>query len=560
MASIFATANWQRTVDTGSLRPDWRRLAWLGAPFAVLVAGHYLWRYGYYGEWLPNTYYAKHVRPWYESGFRYLWAAELETGLYLLIPLAVVAMRGLWRTSRDGIWALVLLLIGTHMAYVMRVGGDHFEWRPLDFYWPLLAVPASVGIVQIGRRIADQRWVAKIPFRSAMRARICAIVLFAPILFYSNAIQGSLLFEGIKIHERILDLHVELDDSNSRWLLTVPGMPMLVAISNDLRRQAALQSVAAPFPEHRAFANLLLRKWKPYEAMDRGFIPSDAVMAGGALGIRFYYLPDLKVIDIYGLADATVARNPVTKPNHQRRMAHDREPPPGYLEERGVNFTVYHVVSSGPQALRIGQNAVRFGPNLWMPFDSPDRQWVLERFAGRDLLSLGFIRKLAQRQSFDGGPYIRERLVTSFENGFDGWLVRSEAITNHGRHRLYKYQSPVSGNIGRGFLTTFHLREGDKATGSALSPIFGAEAGQYLMFLIAGGAGDGVGLRLLADGEEVAVWHGKDSERFEWVAYPLSEVAGRGLQLELFDDEAGSWGHIMLDHVMLARQQTGDSS
>ena len=83
----------QRMADTGRRNPDWRRLICLAAPFVVLVGAHFLWRYSYYGEWLPNTYYAKHVRPWYESGFRYLWAAALETGLYLLIPLAAVAMR-----------------------------------------------------------------------------------------------------------------------------------------------------------------------------------------------------------------------------------------------------------------------------------------------------------------------------------------------------------------------------------------------------------------------------------------------------------------------------------
>ena len=58
-----------------------RQIIYLVAPFAVLIAAHFLFRYAYYGEWLPNTYYAKHVRPWYESGFRYLWAAALETGL-----------------------------------------------------------------------------------------------------------------------------------------------------------------------------------------------------------------------------------------------------------------------------------------------------------------------------------------------------------------------------------------------------------------------------------------------------------------------------------------------
>lgn len=38
-------------------------------PFVALVGAQFLFRYGYYGEWLPNTYYAKHVRPWYESGW-----------------------------------------------------------------------------------------------------------------------------------------------------------------------------------------------------------------------------------------------------------------------------------------------------------------------------------------------------------------------------------------------------------------------------------------------------------------------------------------------------------
>ncbi len=73
---------------------DWRAGITLVAPFAVLVTAHFLFRYGYYGDFLPNTYYAKHIRPWYESGFRYLWAAALETGLYLLLPLTWVGPAG----------------------------------------------------------------------------------------------------------------------------------------------------------------------------------------------------------------------------------------------------------------------------------------------------------------------------------------------------------------------------------------------------------------------------------------------------------------------------------
>ena len=155
----------------------------------------------------------------------------------------------------------------------------------------------------------------------------------------------------------------------------------------------------------------------------------------------------------------------------------------------------------------------------------------------------------------DGRLLLGERILASFENGFDGWLLKEEAVTNHDQHERYSGQQPIGGNMDRGFLTSYHPDKGDRATGRALSPAFTAESDQYLSFLIAGGMGNGVGLRLLVDGDEAMVWRGKNSERFEWVVYSLAEIAGRSLQLELFDDETGGWwGHIMLDHVILARR------
>ena len=128
--------------------------AYLVAPFALIVAAHFLFRFAYYGEWLPNTYYAKHVRPWYESGFRYLLAAAIETGLYLLLPLAYFALRTRWKSLHDGIYSLSLLCVIAHMAYLLPIGGDHFEYRPLDFYWPLLALPAADAIALLGAKAA----------------------------------------------------------------------------------------------------------------------------------------------------------------------------------------------------------------------------------------------------------------------------------------------------------------------------------------------------------------------------------------------------------------------
>ena len=543
----------QRQVTLG--RPDRRELMFLLVPFVVLVAAHFLFRYGYYGEWLPNTYYAKHVRPWYESGFRYLWAATLETGLYLLISLAVLAQCVHWRERRDGIYALVLLCVVAHLAYLLRIGGDHFEYRPLDFYWPLLAVPAAEGIAHLGSRISAG--LQRLSLAGRRDAEIYAVALFLVVLFYASTIQGVLFFEGAAIRERIVKLHIELNENNARWLLAAPGMSALVAISNDLRRQSAAQSVGSPFTEHREFAKGQIRRWKPYENLERGVIPDDALMAGGALGVRFYYLPDLRVIDVLGLTDATVARNPVKRPNHRRVIAHDRNPPIGYLERRGVNFKVYASASSAATALRRANYTLKVGPKLWMPFDAADHQWAIERFVGRDLRMNHFSHTNPFDNQFYYGDslYVGERLLESFEDGFDGWHIEGEAITNHNQHALYERQQMILGNTGPGFLTSYHPSRGDSVTGRALSPEFTARDDQYLAFQIAGGSGSNVGLRLLVEGKEVAIWRGMNSERFHVVVYPLAAVPGGRFQLELFDQDIGGWGHLMLDHVMLARRE-----
>ena len=138
-----------------------------------------------------------------------------------------------------------------------------------------------------------------------------------------------------------------------------------------------------------------------------------------------------------------------------------------------------------------------------------------------------------------------------FTAGFTNWRLDGDAVTIYGHHERIVKQSPISGNVSQGFLTSYHPNRGDAVTGTARSPEFTIADDQLLTFLIAGGGGDGVGIRLLADGAEVAVWRGKNTERFERVAYWPTGLAGKRLHLELFDSALGGWGHIMLDHVRL---------
>ena len=565
--------------DAITSRIDWRGLICLIAPFALIVGAHFLFRYAYYGEWLPNTYYAKHVRPWYEAGFKYLWAAALETGLYLLLPLAWRAMRARWRAARDGGYALILIIVAAHMLFLARLGGDHFEFRPLDFYWPLLAVPAAEGIARLGGWIADKLRnirtnitgvgaISSVPFagigaltfsKPDIDARLWTLLLFVPALFYANAMQWAILF-GIDEYLSN-DHHIELSERNAGWLLAAPGMKALATVSNDLRGDILRHSIAKRFGSHGRHADFQMMQYQPYENMERGIIPDDAIMLGVQLGINFYYIPELRAIDVHGLADYTIARTPVNQPNSGRRLGHDRSPPPGYLKERGVNITVHGAADTAEQALAQAQYAVQVGPDLWMPFDSPDGPWAFSRFSGHTLSwsaplfleAHPTIPSANQAILPDGRLLFGERFIGDFESGVNGWFIEGDAVTNHADFELYQGQLDIIGNIGPGFLTSYHPTDGDTSTGSATSPKFVAEADRYLAFRIAGGRRDSVGARLLVDGAEVAVWRGRKTEVFRTVVYPLADFAGKTLQLQLFDDEPVGFGHIMLDHVIILR-------
>ena len=573
-------------------RLPWRELTILVMPVVLLVAAHYLFRYSYYGEWLPNTYYAKHVRPWYESGFRYLSAAALDTGLYLLLPLTCLTMWSRWQKYRDGTYALVLLYVVVHMNYLLRIGGDLFHYRPLDFYWPLLAVPAAAAIVQIGTVIAGRIRVGWIGGGRISSYQVWALLLFLPVLFYAGAIQGIWLAKDSALLERIFRQSTEdnvqnvaptennnenNEESTQRLYAGVPGTPLLVpqryrylvppgllrilSVSRDLRYQSHIQhQVAAPIDIHQWFINKVLPEWKPYEAMARGVIPDDALMAIGSVGVMPYYLADLRIIDLFGLTDATIARTPSLKTNQKRKIAHDRWPAPGYLEERGINLKIHPAAFSEAQALALANYALQVGPELWMPFDSSDHQWVVERFADRDLRTRVVpdpTDPAGNRFHLDGHVYIGEQFLARFENGLDGWRVEGEVVPYHNVYDLYTDRMLMLEN-GLGVLTTSYP---EKRVGKALSPQFSARADQYLVFLLASGSGydkvgryDNVGVRLWADGEEVMVWRGQHAARFALVVYPLAAVADKRLQLELFDYEIDDYSFISLSHVMLARR------
>lgn len=98
-----------------------------GVIFAALLALHFLWRYSYYGEWLPNTLAAKTGGGDMQvnMGQAYLRNYFHHQGL---APYLVILGIGIALVARDRVLIAVAGVSVAACIYVLLVGGD---WMPL---------------------------------------------------------------------------------------------------------------------------------------------------------------------------------------------------------------------------------------------------------------------------------------------------------------------------------------------------------------------------------------------------------------------------------------------
>ncbi len=523
-----------------------RSLVNLVAPFTLISAAHLIFRYLYYGQWLPNTYYTKVVRPWPDAGFDYLAAAGVESALYLVIPLALLG--SIYRLShgRDSLPALAACIIVPHAAYVTRVGGDHFEFRPFDLYWPLIALAMAEGLalltLMVWMEARRRRW-----FRPRLVAHAVGYGGALIVLAYTCSLQAAqyaLTYEQEFEREHV---NATLTPRSFPLAFVLPYMDSLAPVYNKAMRKLLPHAIAVRWREHDVFSRRQQDHFSAY-GRPRRSLPQDAVMAYPYVGVAPLYLSELTVIDQLGLTDATVARhgNPA---NAQRVMAHDRFPPPGYLKRRGVNIEVLPAARSLGEALERGRFAAPLAPQLWMPFESKDPTWARRAFRGYPLYERPqWPRDLSSATAIFADRKLRGRLlVGDFEAGLGSWETSGSlaAMTTqpYGQNDVIQQQ-------GRGWLSSFGTQK-DAGKGTAKSPPIFIQPNDVLTFWVAGGSGPRVGVELLVEGQVVQTWRGHESEVFRPVFVDMSVHAGQQARLRVFDHSHASWGHIMLDQVAI---------
>ncbi len=147
-----------------------RSLLPLVVTFLIIFIPYFLWRWWYYGDILPNTFYAKTgggVLQWVR-GVRYLGECVLAFGGVLLViaaaaPFAASAggdpsVRDRWYTALATPAGYLWILCVVYLVYVIYTGGDHFPGE--RFFVPIvpwLALLIVIGMAALIRLSVPRR-------------------------------------------------------------------------------------------------------------------------------------------------------------------------------------------------------------------------------------------------------------------------------------------------------------------------------------------------------------------------------------------------------------------
>lgn len=158
-------------------RPAWRLLVGYCAPFLLVFVPYLLWRHAYYGQWVPNTFFAKSAHdPYPGQGLVYVW--EFVKCYAALLPVALVPL--VYALRRPGLLAAlspflgrrpfvaVLAFVLPYLGFVVWVGGDFMFGR---FLVPILP-PLLLAL-----DLAANRWANVWPQLPVAAGLVAALLL-----------------------------------------------------------------------------------------------------------------------------------------------------------------------------------------------------------------------------------------------------------------------------------------------------------------------------------------------------------------------------------------------
>jgi arabinofuranosyltransferase len=343
----------------------------LGGLPILAVAAHLLWRRWFYGEWLPNTYYAKYDHAWPEAGIRYTLSFVLEYALWVWLALCAWVV---WR-NRHGFlalfaraqrkiafgtglfpsdlsklpkWtpaALVTFPLMAHAAfYALVMGGDHFEYRVYSHF----IVLAFVSFVWLVNKTTLQA-----------RAGIAWLTIF---LFLSWPVPWThwKLSQALTTRTATFTMKVSVAQ---HW---PPVVRTYAACFDYLQFWLIDHFVCLRHQEHKVFCQWLFTRLPTRDEGSRLADNAFPVAVGYSVGVMGWVLPQINIIDSFGLSDYVIARNPPDR-RRIRRMAHTKCPLQAYLlsYSPNVRFSQDGKVKIHPRSAPLTADDIRRCETLW---------------------------------------------------------------------------------------------------------------------------------------------------------------------------------------------------
>jgi hypothetical protein len=156
------------------------------------------------------------------------------------------------------------------------------------------------------------------------------------------------------------------------------------------------------------------------------------------------------------------------------------------------------------------------------------------------------IRYILRSNDDEAGGHV----VFDFES-LDGWTGSLGAFTIADPRP--SWQQAIEGAVGRHVVDSYLPNgRGDRSRGMVISPPFLIDR-PHLSLRVGGGTRDLTRVELRVEGrvERTAVSIWEQQETLTRVVWDVSAFAGKGGQLALVDEDAGAWGHLTCNHVVL---------
>ncbi|MFN0152526.1 MAG: tetratricopeptide repeat protein [bacterium] len=285
---------------------------------AAIVGAHLAFRLAYYGDWVPNTYHAKvGGQTWFSMGASYALTFAIEYGVVFWAPLLIASLAALRREGRAHHGLLFAAATLPHAASVIAIGGDHFEYRPLDLIFPfafVLVADGAAALVARGR--AGTRLAA------ALLALLFATMLTIPLLTHLGFARDYRAgFPGTSSRaDGTRDL---VSGARFPLLFRIPVVAQVLEFYNAQIEETTRHAVGIRQEEHALFLPTVASEGKLLaELVADGTLPPDTHIAIGSVGAIPYY-SNLRTLDRQGLTDRIVAKGE-GRPDARRLMAHNK--------------------------------------------------------------------------------------------------------------------------------------------------------------------------------------------------------------------------------------------